>query len=185
MPDAIKRIGLLTSGGDSPGMNAAIRAVVRTAVSRGIEVLGFERGFVGLMNGTFRAMDAGSVGGIINLGGTLLRTARSEEFKTPEGQRKAADVLKAEAVDGLVVIGGDGSFRGAMTLSETCGIRVVGVPATIDNDIHGTQYSIGFDTAVNTAVQAIDKIRDTSASHDRVFVVEVMGRHNGFIAVEV
>lgn len=181
----MKRIGVLTSGGDAPGMNAAIRAVVRAGLAKGLEVVGIERGYQGLMNGHVRPMTAGSVSGIINLGGTLLRTARSDEFKTSEGQAKAAAVLASEEIEGLAIIGGDGSFRGGLAINEACGVSVAGIPATIDNDIPGTQYSVGFDTAINTALDAIDKIRDTSASHDRVFVVEVMGRHNGFIALEV
>jgi 6-phosphofructokinase 1 len=181
----MKKIGVLTSGGDAPGMNAALRAVVRAAVANGAEVVGIERGYHGLVNGNVRPMPASSVGGIINLGGTVLRTARSEEFKTPEGQQKASETVAREGIEGLVVIGGDGSFRGALALNACCGVKVVGIPGTIDNDIPGTRYSIGFDTAINTALDAIDKIRDTSASHDRVFVVEVMGRHNGFIALEV
>jgi 6-phosphofructokinase 1 len=181
----MKKIGVLTSGGDAPGMNAALRAVVRAAIAGGAEVVGIERGYNGLVNDKVRPMPASSVGGIINLGGTVLRTARSEEFKTPEGQKKAAETVAKEGIEGLVVIGGDGSFRGALALNACCGVKVVGIPGTIDNDIPGTRYSIGFDTAINTALDAIDKIRDTSASHDRVFVVEVMGRHNGFIALEV
>jgi 6-phosphofructokinase 1 len=181
----MKRIGVLTSGGDAPGMNAAIRAVVRTGIAKGLEVVGIERGYQGLLNGQVRPMTPGSVSGIIQLGGTMLRTARSMEFKTPEGQAKAAEVIAREGIDGLAIIGGDGSFRGALAINRTCGVQVAGIPGTIDNDSPGTQYSVGFDTAINTALDAIDKIRDTSASHDRVFVVEVMGRHNGFIALEV
>lgn len=178
------KVGVLTSGGDAPGMNAAIRAVVRTAVASGVEIVGIERGFHGLLLGQTRPLRSSSVSGIINLGGTILRAARSEEFKTPEGQQKAAEVLAREGIAGLVIIGGDGSLRGARALHQTCGVPVVGIPATIDNDIPGTQYSIGFDTAVNTALDAIDKVRDTSAAHERVFVVEVMGRYNGFIALD-
>lgn len=181
----MKKIGVLTSGGDAPGMNAALRAVVRAGLANGLEVVGIERGYAGLMNGWLRPMDAKSVSGIINHGGTILRTARSEEFKTDEGRARAFATMQREGIEGLVVIGGDGSFRGAVDFHRATGAAVVGVPATIDNDIPGTRYSIGFDTAINTAMDAIDKIRDTSASHDRVFVVEVMGRHNGFIALEV
>jgi 6-phosphofructokinase 1 len=181
----MKKIGVLTSGGDSPGMNAAIRAVVRSAVARGAEVVGVERGYHGLVNGQTRPMDAHSVSGIIGLGGTILRTARSEEFKTPEGQKKAAETVAREEIEGLAVIGGDGSYRGALALHKTCGVKVIGIPGSIDNDIPGTEYTIGFDTAVNTALDAIDKIRDTATAHDRVFVVEVMGRLSGSIAVEV
>jgi len=180
----MNKIGVLTSGGDAPGMNAAIRAVVRTALAGGATVAGVERGYHGLVHGQARPLESHSVSGIINLGGTILRAARSEEFKTPEGQQKAAETLAREGIEGLVVIGGDGSFRGALALHQTCGIPVIGIPATIDNDIPGTQYSVGFDTAVNTALDAIDKIRDTSAAHERIFVVEVMGRYNGFIALE-
>jgi 6-phosphofructokinase 1 len=181
----MKRIGVLTSGGDAPGMNAAIRAVVRAGLAKGLEVVGIERGYHGLLNGHFRPMTASSVSGIINLGGTVLRTARSSEFKTVAGQTCAAGVLKSEGIEGLAIIGGDGSLRGALAINQACGVKVIGIPASIDNDIPGTQYSVGFDTAINTALDAIDKIRDTSASHERVFVVEVMGRHNGFIALEV
>lgn len=181
----MRRIGVMTSGGDAPGMNAAVRAVVRTALANDTEVAGIERAYQGLMQGQIRPMDARSVSGIINQGGTILRTARSEEFKAPAGMQKAIQVLEREAIDGLVVIGGDGSYRGALALHQACGIAIAGVPASIDNDIPFTEYSIGFDTAVNTALEAIDKIRDTAASHDRIFVVEVMGRHNGFIAAEV
>lgn len=181
----MRKIGVLTSGGDAPGMNAAIRSIVRSACAAGAEVVGIERGYVGLLRGWLRPMQPSSVGGIINRGGTILRTARSEEFKTPEGQRKAAETIAREGIEGLTIIGGDGSFRGALALHQTCGVAVIGIPATIDNDIPGTQYSIGFDTAVNTALDAMDKIRDTSESHDRVFVVEVMGRNNGFIAIDV
>jgi 6-phosphofructokinase 1 len=181
----MKKIGVLTSGGDAPGMNAATRAVVRAGIAEGLEVIGIGRGYAGLLVADLRTMTASSVSGIISQGGTILRTARSEEFKTPGGQAKAAAVMAENGIEGLVIIGGDGSFRGALALHNTCGCSVVGIPATIDNDIEGTQYSIGFDTAINTALDAIDKIRDTSSSHDRVFVVEVMGRHNGFIALEV
>lgn len=181
---AMKRIGVLTSGGDAPGMNAAIRAVVRTAVHRGVDVLGFWRGYEGVIAGEATPMDSASVGGIIGQGGTILRSARSEAFRTPQGRAKAVEALRENSVDGLVVIGGDGSLAGAHALYEEHGVPVYGVPGSIDNDIAGTEFSIGFDTAVNTAVEAIDRIRDTAYSHDRVFVIEVMGRHNGFIAVE-
>jgi 6-phosphofructokinase 1 len=181
----MRKIGVLTSGGDAPGMNAAIRAVVRSACAAGVEVVGIERGYVGLLRGWLRPMQPSSVGGIINRGGTILRTARSEEFRTAAGLQRAAETIAREGIEGLAIIGGDGSFRGALALHQTCDVAVIGIPATIDNDIPGTQYSIGFDTAVNTALGAIDKIRDTSESHDRVFVVEVMGRNNGFIAIDV
>lgn len=179
------RIGLLTSGGDAPGMNAAVRAIVRTAHAYGAEPVGIRRGYQGLMRGDLVVMDDRSVSGIVGRGGTILRTARSEEFKTPEGQARAAEVIAREKLAGLAVIGGDGSYRGALALHARCGVPVVGLPGTIDNDIPGTRYTIGFDTAINTALDAIDRIRDTSESHDRIFVVEVMGRHNGSIALEV
>ena len=181
----MKRIGVLTSGGDAPGMNCAIRAVVRTAIYHGLEVMGIERGYAGLIAGDAKQMDARSVGSILNRGGTILRTARSEEFRTPEGRARAAENIKRYLIEGLVVIGGDGTYRGAMHLAEEQGVPCVGVPGTIDNDIGGTDYTIGFDTAVNTALDAIDKIRDTAASHDRVFIVEVMGRGVGFRALSV
>ncbi|MFC1734980.1 6-phosphofructokinase [Candidatus Hydrogenedentota bacterium] len=181
----MKRIGVLTSGGDAPGMNAAVRAVVRSAIYHGVEVIGFERGYAGVLEGQGSQMDLRSVSGIINRGGTILRTARSEEFRSPEGRERAAGILKRFMVEGLVVIGGDGSYRGAAEIAEEHGIKVVGVPGTIDNDIGGTDFTIGFDTAVNTALEAIDKIRDTAASHDRLFIVEVMGRHSGAIALHV
>ncbi|MEM3784052.1 MAG: ATP-dependent 6-phosphofructokinase [Candidatus Bathyarchaeia archaeon] len=181
----MKTVGVVTSGGDAPGMNAAIRAVVRLASALGLRVLGFERGWEGLINNRFRLLDPRSVGGIIQTGGTILLTSRCPEFKTLEGVRKAAENLAANNVDGLVVIGGDGSFRGALELSRETDTLIVGVPATIDNDVYGTDETIGFDTAVNTAVAEIDKIRDTAISHERVFVVEVMGRKRGFLALAV
>ena len=158
---AVKRIGVLTSGGDAPGMNAAVRSVVRSALDRGIECIGIRRGWSGLINGDFYRMDSGSVSRIINRGGTILYTARSEEFRTAEGQAKAAGVCKLLGLDGIVAIGGDGTFRGAQELSK-CGVSVVGIPGTIDNDIVCTEYTIGFDTAANTAVECIDKLRDTA-----------------------
>jgi 6-phosphofructokinase 1 len=181
----MKTIGVITTGGDAPGMNAAIRAVTRIAHSKGLNVLGFERGWEGLLTDTFRPLTARSVGGIIHLGGTILRTARCPEFRTKEGISKAAKTLKDHHVDGLVVIGGDGSFRGALELSKHSTTQMVGIPATIDNDVYGTDETIGFDTAVNTAVMEIDKIRDTAISHERVFIVEVMGRERGFLASTV
>ncbi|HID95568.1 MAG TPA: 6-phosphofructokinase [Candidatus Latescibacteria bacterium] len=180
----MERIGVLTSGGDCPGMNAAIRAVVRSGIYHGLSVYGISRGFEGLIHDEVIEMDLGSVGGIMNRGGTILMTARSEEFKTESGMKKAVDVLKKHGIEGLVVIGGDGSFRGAHELSKNWGIATIGVPATIDNDIAGTDYAIGFDTAVNTALEAIDRIRDTASSHRRLFVVEVMGRFSGFLALQ-
>lgn len=181
----MKRIGVLTSGGDASGMNPALRAVVRTAIVDGLEVIGIERGYEGLLNGWFKPLNLSSVGGIINRGGTILRTARSERFRTEEGLQEAANALREQGIDGLVVIGGDGSFRGAAKLEEVSGIRVVGIPATIDNDIGGTEYTLGYDTALQVAMDAIDKIRDTADSFERIFVIEVMGRSRGFIAVAV
>ena len=184
MKSAVKRIGVLTSGGDAPGMNAAIRAVVRTCVYRGIDCIGIRRGWNGLINGDIIKMDADSVNHIINCGGTILYTARSQEFMTEEGQRKAADICKLLGLEGIVAIGGDGTFRGALALSER-GISVVGIPATIDNDIACTDYTLGYDTAANTAVEAIDRLRDTMQSHERCSVVEVMGRNAGHLALYV
>ena len=179
-----KSIAVLTSGGDAPGMNAAIRAVVRAAISFGMNVYGVRRGYNGLLNGDFEEMNLRSVSDTMQHGGTFLYTARSPEFNTAEGVNKAADVCRAKGIDGVVVIGGDGSFRGARDLSEA-GIPCVGIPGTIDNDISCTEYTIGFDTALNTAMQMIDRIRDTTESHDRCSVVEVMGRRCGDIALNV
>ncbi|MEA4964509.1 MAG: 6-phosphofructokinase [Oscillospiraceae bacterium] len=181
---AVKRIGVLTSGGDAPGMNAAIRGVVRTCLSRDIECIGIRRGWQGLINGDICKMDVNSVSHIINRGGTLLYTARSDEFRTEEGQKKAVATSRLLGLDGIVAIGGDGTFRGALALSQY-GISVVGIPATIDNDIVCTDYTIGFDTAANTAVEAVDKLRDTMQSHERCSVVEVMGRNAGHLALYV
>jgi 6-phosphofructokinase 1 len=181
----LRRIGIVTSGGDAPGMNAAIRAVARIAYSKNLEVLGFERGWEGLMTNTFRPVTPRSVSGIIQLGGTILHTSRSPQFKKKEGIRKAANNLAMNKIDGLAVIGGDGSFKGALELSKETSSLMVGVPATIDNDVFGTDETIGFDTAVNTAVAEIDRIRDTAISHERVFIVEVMGRTRGFLASTV
>ena len=180
----VKRIGVLTSGGDAPGMNAAVRAVFRAAVSRGIECLGIYRGWNGLINGDVKRLDQSSCSHIIDRGGTILYSARSEEFKTEEGQQKAVNTCKLFGIDGLVAIGGDGTFRGAAELARQ-GIRVVGIPGTIDNDIACTAYTIGFDTAANTAISCIDKLRDTMQSHERCSVVEVMGRDAGHLAVYV
>ena len=182
--NAVKRIGVLTSGGDAPGMNAAVRSVVRAAVYRGIEVVGIRRGWNGLINGDIVRLDERSVAHIIDRGGTILYTARSEEFRTEEGQKKAVSTCKLLGLDGIVAIGGDGTFRGALALSKY-GISVVGLPGTIDNDIACTDYCIGFDTAANTAIECIDKLRDTTQSHDRCSVVEVMGHHAGYIALNV
>jgi len=184
MEHKIKRIGVLTSGGDAPGMNAVVRAVVRTAMSRGVECIGIRRGYNGLIKGDFIRMDAGTVSHIIEKGGTVLYTARSEEFRMEEGQKKAVDTCRLLGLDGVIAIGGDGTFRGALALSRW-GIPVVGIPATIDNDIGCSQYTIGFDTACNTAVDAIDMLRDTMQSHERCSVVEVMGRQAGYLALYV
>ncbi|MGE5673750.1 MAG: 6-phosphofructokinase [Mycobacterium leprae] len=178
----MRKIGVLTSGGDAPGMNAAIRAVVRRGLSLGMQVIGVRRGYAGLICGDFVPLGLNSVGDIVHRGGTVLHSARSEEFKTPEGQKAAIQQALGEGMDGLVVIGGDGSFRGALKLTEQ-GLPAVGVPGTIDNDIYGTDLTIGFDTAVNTCLDAIRKIRDTATSHDRTFVLEVMGRDSGWIAL--
>ena len=182
--NAVKRIGVLTSGGDAPGMNAAIRSVVRTALKMGIEVVGIRRGYAGLINGDIFPMDTHSVSHIINRGGTMLYTARSDEFRSEAGQQKAAATCKLLGLDGVVGIGGDGTFRGLQDLAKH-GIAVVGVPGTIDNDIVCTDYTIGFDTAANTAVECIDRLRDTMQSHERCSVVEVMGRHAGYLALYV
>ncbi len=184
METAVKRIGVLTSGGDAPGMNAAIRSVVRTSVFLGIDCVGIRRGWNGLIHGDIVRMDADSVNHIISSGGTILYTARSEEFRTEEGQKKAADICRLLGLEGIVAIGGDGTFRGAQALSKH-GVSVVGIPATIDNDIACTDYTLGYDTASNTAVDAIDKLRDTMQSHERCSVVEVMGRNAGHLALYV
>lgn len=178
----MKKIGVLTSGGDSPGMNAAVRAVVRKAIYHEMEVVGVYQGYQGLMEGEFKLLEIGDVGDIIQRGGTMLHSARSLEFKEDEAQLQAIERMRAAGMEGLVVIGGDGSYRGALALSEK-GFPTVGVPGTIDNDIRGTDYTIGFDTALNTVIEAIDKIRDTATSHDRTFVIEVMGRDAGDIAL--
>ncbi|MBM3707526.1 MAG: 6-phosphofructokinase [Actinobacteria bacterium] len=178
----MKKIAMLTSGGDASGMNAVIRAVTRYAKFKGLEVLGFYEGFKGLINNDFVVLNLNSVGGIIDRGGTFLYSARSEEFKTEEGMQKAIVNLNKNKVDGLIIIGGDGSFRGANDLHNR-GVQVVGIPGTIDNDIAGTDYSIGFDTALNVIIDLISKIRDTASSHDRLFVIEVMGKSSGIIAV--
>lgn len=179
---SVKSIALLTSGGDSQGMNAAVRAVVRSALYRGIQVFGIQRGFHGLLNDDIRPMDLRSVGDIIQRGGTILQTARCMEFTTPEGQQKGAEILKSRGIDGLVVIGGDGSYQGAYKLSKL-GIKTIGLPGTIDNDISFTDFTIGFDTAVSIVVDAINKLRDTMTSHERMSIVEVMGRYCGDIAL--
>jgi len=177
-----RNIALLTSGGDASGMNAVIRTVTRYAIYNNLKVYGFYEGFKGLINNDFKVLDLNSVGGIIDRGGTFLYSARSEKFKSREGQKKAIDNLKKNKIEGLVIVGGDGSFRGAHELHKQ-GIQVVGIPATIDNDVAGTDYSIGFDTALNVIIDIMSKIRDTASSHERIFVVEVMGRNSGMIAV--
>ncbi len=182
MGKTVKTIGVLTSGGDAPGMNAAIRSVVRTAIFNGMKVIGIRRGYNGLLNGDMFEMNLRSVSDIIQRGGTILYTARCLEFKEPAGVEKAKNICIESGIDGLVVIGGDGSYRGARDLSNL-GIPCVGIPGTIDNDISSTDYTIGYDTAMNTAVEMVDKIRDTAQSHDRCSVVEVMGRHAGYIAL--
>ena len=181
---AIKRIGVLTSGGDAPGMNACVRAVVRTALFHGIECYGIRRGYHGLINGDIIRLDETNISHTINRGGTILYTARSKEFMTEEGQNKAVSTCKFLGLDGIIAIGGDGTFRGAKALSKH-GINVIGIPATIDNDISCTNYSIGFDTAANTAIDCIDRLRDTMQSHERCSVVEIMGRNAGFLAMYV
>ncbi len=180
----LKKIGVLTSGGDAPGMNAAVRAVVRRGLSLGVEVVGVKRGYAGLIAGDFVNLTISSVGDIIHRGGTFLQTARSQRFMEPEGQQEAIAQAHSAGIEGLVVIGGDGSFRGAIKLTEQ-GLPAIGVPGTIDNDIYGTDLTIGFDTAVNTCLDAVRKIRDTATSHDRTFVLEVMGRNSGWIALQV
>ena len=179
----LKKIAIVTSGGDAPGMNAAIRAITRVASSNGLKVLGFERGWEGLMSNNSRPLTPRSVGGILELGGSILYTIRSPRFEEEIGMRKAAETLAANKVDGLVVIGGDGSFSGALDLAKNVDTLIVGVPASIDNDVFGTDETIGFDTSVNTAVTEIDKIRDTAISHERIFIIEVMGRTRGFLAL--
>ncbi|MFC4556665.1 6-phosphofructokinase [Virgibacillus kekensis] len=178
----MNKIGVLTSGGDAPGMNAAIRAVVRKAIFHGLEVYAVNNGYQGLIDGNITKMDIGSVGDIIQRGGTILRSARCEDFKTEAGQKKGIEQLENHGIEGLIVIGGDGSFRGAQKLTEK-GYPCIGVPGTIDNDIPGTDFTIGFDTALNTIIEAIDKIRDTATSHERTYVIEVMGRDAGDLAL--
>jgi 6-phosphofructokinase 1 len=179
----IKRIGVLTSGGDSPGMNACIRAIVKTALHHQIEVIGFKRGYEGLIDNEFLKLTHSEVSGIIHKGGTILKTARSKRFTTDNGLKQASENLLAHQMDGLVVIGGDGSFKGALALSKISTIKIIGCAGTIDNDLIGTDFTIGYDTAINTVVEAVDKIRDTAESHNRIFVVEVMGRDAGLIAL--
>ncbi|MBL6611653.1 MAG: 6-phosphofructokinase [Flavobacteriaceae bacterium] len=183
MNQSIKRIGVLTSGGDSPGMNAAIRSVVRTSAFHGLECTAVYRGYQGLIDGDFKEFNARSVNNIIHKGGTILKSARCEDFRTSEGRKKAFENIQKAGIDALVVIGGNGSLTGAQKLNEEFGFPVMGIPGTIDNDILGTDYTIGFDTAINTVVEAIDKIRDTASSHNRLFFVEVMGRDVGLVAL--
>ncbi|MBI1341764.1 MAG: 6-phosphofructokinase [Terrimonas sp.] len=183
MAKKVTKIGVLTSGGDAPGMNAAVRAVVRTGLYHGLEVYGIMRGYQGLIEDDIVQMDSRSVANIIQRGGTILKTARCKEFYEPEGREKAYQILKKRGIDGLVIIGGDGSFRGAVKFSQEFDIPCIGIAGTIDKDIYGTDFTIGFDTAVNTAVEAIDKIRDTMDAHDRIFIIEVMGRDAGYIAL--
>ncbi|MEQ8880640.1 MAG: ATP-dependent 6-phosphofructokinase, partial [Cyclobacteriaceae bacterium] len=179
----MKSIGVFTSGGDAPGMNAAIRAVVRSSLFLGLDVYGIKYGYNGMIDGDIYKMKSYSVSNIVQRGGTILKSARSKEFMTKDGRAKASEQLKKRGIEGLIAIGGDGTFTGANIFYEEHGIPVIGAPGTIDNDLYGSDYTIGFDTAVNTALDAIDKIRDTAASHDRVFFVEVMGRHSGYIAI--
>ncbi len=183
MSDKIKRISVLTSGGDAPGMNAAVRAVVRSAVYHKLEVFGVYQGYQGLIEGNIHPFNARSVNNIVNKGGTILKSARSLEFRTPEGRKRAHEQLLKFEIDALVVIGGDGSFTGAMIFQNEFNFPVIGIPGTIDNDIYGTQFTLGYDTAINTVVEVIDKIRDTASSHNRLFFVEVMGRDAGHIAL--
>jgi 6-phosphofructokinase 1 len=182
MSTEINNIAVLTSGGDAPGMNAAIRAVTRTALYHGKRVFGVYRGYEGMIENDIVELSTTSVKHILALGGTFLKSARSQEFRTPEGRAKAAQNLRERNIDALVVIGGDGSFTGALKLAEEHGIKVIGVPGTIDNDLYGTDYTIGYDTATNTVIESVDKIRDTASSHNRLFLVEVMGRDTGYIA---
>jgi len=183
MKKKVHKIGVMTSGGDSPGMNACIRAVVRTGIFHGLEVYGIMRGYTGMVENDIVHMESRSVANIIQRGGTILKTSRCKEFFEPAGRKKAYENLKKHGIDGLVIIGGDGSFRGAQVFSNEFDIPCIGLPGTIDKDIAGTDFTIGFDTAVNTAVEAIDKIRDTADAHDRLFVIEVMGRDAGYIAL--
>jgi 6-phosphofructokinase 1 len=183
MPKTIKKVGVLTSGGDSPGMNAAIRSVVRTCAYHGIECIGIYRGYQGMIEGDFKEMGPRSVNNIVNKGGTVLKSARSSDFKTEEGRKKAHENLVNAGIDALVVIGGDGTFTGALLFNNEFNFPIMGIPGTIDNDIFGTSYTLGYDTALNTVVEVIDKIRDTASSHNRLFFVEVMGRDAGHLAL--
>lgn len=180
----MKRIALITSGGDAPGMNACVRAIVKTCLGKGITPVGYIDGYRGMMDNEYKELTSADVVNIIQRGGTVLGTARSEKFKTEEGRQKAIANLQANNIDGFICIGGDGSFRGALALSQEMNIPVIGIPGTIDNDMYGTDHTIGFDTALNTVVDAVDKIKDTAGSHHRIFLVEVMGRDAGFIALD-
>ena len=183
MKKDIKRLAVFTSGGDAPGMNAAIRAVVRTATYNNLHIYGIQRGYEGMINGLVKRLETNDVGNIIHRGGTILKTARSKAFHTKEGRQSAYETLQAHNIDACVAIGGNGTLTGAKIFGEEFGVPIIGVPGTIDNDLYGTDFTIGFDTAVNTAVEAVDRIRDTADSHNRLFFVEVMGRHSGFIAL--
>ena len=183
MKRKIKRIGVFTSGGDAPGMNAAVRAVVRTSIYNKLSVYGISHGYQGMIDNEIKKLGKPDVANIIHRGGTILKTSRSEQFRTPAGRKKAYKNLKKHKIDGLVAIGGNGTYTGAKVFSEEYNIPIMGIPGTIDNDIYGTDYTIGFDTAINTAVEAIDRIRDTADSHNRLFFIEVMGRHAGYIAL--
>ncbi|HSJ68119.1 MAG TPA: 6-phosphofructokinase [Anditalea sp.] len=180
----MKKIAVFTSGGDAPGMNACVRAVVRTGIYHGLEVYGIMYGYDGMIKGDIKKLQTHSVSNIVQRGGTILKSARSNEFRTKEGRQKAYEQLQKHGIEGLVAIGGDGTFTGADLFAKEFGLKVIGCPGTIDNDIYGTDYTIGFDTALNTALEAIDKVRDTAAAHDRIFFIEVMGRDSGYIAVE-
>jgi len=181
---SIKKIGVFTSGGDAPGMNAAVRSVVRSALYFGYEVAGIMKGYSGMISGDIKSLDARSVGNIIQRGGTILKSSRSEAFHTKAGRAKAYESLQKNNINALVAIGGDGTFTGASIFQKEYNIPIVGIPGTIDNDLYGTDFTIGFDTAINTAIEAIDKIRDTAMAHDRLFIIEVMGRHSGLIAIQ-
>jgi 6-phosphofructokinase 1 len=183
MATNIKRIAVFTSGGDAPGMNAAVRSVVRTAEYNDLHVYGIYRGYDGMINNNIKRLERRDVGNIMHRGGTILKTARSEEFRTPEGRKQAYDSLKANDIDACVAIGGNGTFTGAKIFMDEYDFPIIGLPGTIDNDIYGTDYTIGFDTAINTAIEAVDRIRDTADSHNRLFFIEVMGRHSGYIAL--
>jgi len=180
----VRRIGILTSGGDAPGMNAAIRAAVRTAMANDLEIFGIRRGFAGLIEGDIYRLGRKSIANIMHRGGTILETSRCPEFTTIEGRAKAIRALENGGIEGLILLGGDGTFHGGSELADEFGVGIIGVPTTIDNDVYGTDYTIGFDTAINTALEAIDRIRDTAISHERLFFIEVMGHHTGFIALE-